>query len=398
MDRLHRLLDREMTKREFLDLCGKFGLGAAGLSMLPACISTPDAQTEESGDPSLEERTAVHYPQTRYPTQIQSPEHYGLEGCMTGYWNGFEVYPGKRDPYSANGIDVNRFNIGKKIDRYTEEVGRTPSIVYLGYYYTRIKHGVFDTGEASACAEKGVIPFITFDLRINKGQGKRVLKMPYSLNEIIESKADEHIKNFAKQAREFGEQYGGFFIRTMREMNLRYWPWGLQPNKFKKVWNHIGDIFDGEGVFEAGGTMVFDVYSVFWSGPSDPNFERYYPGDKYVYWVGINAYSHDSSETFKRMLRHNLKKMHKLYPHKPLMIEEYGIENIKAKPKYVRDAFQRVKHEHPEVKAFLWWDQDWRSSPGGVDSRIDSSPEALQAFKESIADPYFLEKVPYREG
>ncbi len=40
---------------------------------------------------------------------------------------------------------------------------------------------------------------------------------------------------------------------------------------------------------------------------------------------------------------------------------------------------------------------NWSGHPGGVDSRIDSSPKALQAFKEVIADPYFLGKVPYRK-
>ena len=41
---------------------------------------------------------------------------------------------------------------------------------------------------------------------------------------------------------------------------------------------------------------------------------------------------------------------------------------------------------------------DWTNlADGGVDSRINSSAEALQALREAIADPYFLAKVPYRK-
>ncbi len=53
---------------------------------------------------------------------------------------------------------------------------------------------------------------------------------------------------------------------------------------------------------------------------------------------------------------------------------------------------------YPEIKAVLWWDEDWRHHKGGVDSRIDSTPKALQAFKEGITDPYFLDTVPYQKN
>ena len=58
---------------------------------------------------------------------------------------------------------------------------------------------------------------------------------------------------------------------------------------------------------------------------------------------------------------------------------------------------RHLKERFRGIKALCYFDMDWSDQPDGFDSRIDSSPEALQAFKESIADPYFLGKVPYRK-
>ena len=56
-------------------------------------------------------------------------------------------------------------------------------------------------------------------------------------------KANHLIKDFAQQAREFGEQYGGFFIWTIRETNLDYWPWPGNRKEFKKPWKNTALIF-----------------------------------------------------------------------------------------------------------------------------------------------------------
>lgn len=75
------------------------------------------------------------------------------------------------------------------------------------------------------------------------------------------------------------------------------------------------------------------------------------------------------------------------------MIAEIGFNNM---PNLVTDTFKSLKYNYPQVKAILWWDEDWSDSEFGVHSRIDSSPENLKAFKDSLADPYFLNRIPYR--
>ena len=79
------------------------------------------------------------------------------------------------------------------------------------------------------------------------------------------------------------------------------------------------------------------------------------------------------------------------------MIAETGMNEIDYKPDWVRAAFKVVKEDFPGFKALTWWSEDWSSSTSGMDTRIDTSRAALQAFREGISDPYFLGKVPYRK-
>lgn len=125
--------------------------------------------------------------------------------------------------------------------------------------------------------------------------------------------------------------------------------------------------------------------------------EYYYPGDKYVDWIGLNGYSRDFYDRFDRMFGRSIRRLHKSHPPKPMMIAEYGIDEHGYKVKDIKESFEILKKQYHEIKALLWWDMDWSNFRGGVDSRIDSSPESLKAFKEGISDPYFLGKVPYRK-
>ena len=377
-----------VNRRDFLKCGGLAALlgGIAAVSNNCAGGSVVLGGVKETGP--------VHYP--RLPGhKIQSPEHYGLEGCMTGWFEGNTFMA--RMLYRVVGW---KKVYESYIETYTKKVGKDPSIFIIGYADSRLPSGFFPFEEAAATAENGIIPFITYDLRSSppyadwKGSGNEMI---YSLKDIINGKADHLIKRFARQAREFGDQYGGFFIRTMREMNIpRHWPpWGGMPYKFKKAWRHIWDIFDGEGANEYA-TWVWNPSALSVISVSPPEF--YYPGDKYIDWIGLNGYSRSGSDYFTRIFGSKIRKLHRLHPTKPMMIAEYGIDEHGYKVRQVKDAFERVKKEYHEIKALLWWDMDWTNlADGGVDSRINSSAEALQAFREAIADPYFLAKVPYRK-
>jgi len=360
-----------VNRRDFLKYSGLTAL-MAGIA-----VASNNCAGGAMGLSNIKETGPVHYP--KLPGhKIQSPEHYGLEGCMTGEWPGWNPIRSASD----------------HIQNYEEKSGKPPSILVIQYFGSRIPHHFAVIDRMTEAAEKGVIPLVTYDGRYTGQETRNNL-----LNEIIDGKHDETIKNTANQLRDFGEQYGGFFIRTMREMNMDHWPWGGNTKKFKKTWKYIWDIFDGEGANDYA-TWVFTVQANTDRLRFGCGAEQYYPDDdKYVDWIGLNGFSSSrvGNASFARIFGSTYSKMRKNHPSKPIMINETGRDGSWNKAKWTEDAFNSVKEYFLGIKALCWWDENWSGTWNGLDTRIDSSPEALKAFRKAIADPYFLGKVPYRE-
>jgi hypothetical protein len=190
---------------------------------------------------------------------------------MTGIWFG---------GYNS-GFDV-------LIDNYNSYCDKAPSIFLVGYRNTIVDGSnfaryAFPGGVMSGLkhlAELDTIPFITYE--VSRGMRYRGWRSKFdTIGETIRGEHDRSIQRTAKKLIKFGDQHGGFFIRTMREMNLgSIWPWGGNTKKFKKAWKHIWNIFEGEGANKYA-TWVFNPY-VAW--PESIGFS-YFPGEKYVDWI-----------------------------------------------------------------------------------------------------------------
>ena len=71
------------------------------------------------------------------------------------------------------------------------------------------------------------------------------------------------------------------------------------------------------------------------------------------------------------------------YPGKPVIIGEFGSEEGAgdAKAQWIRAAFARLR-SHPAVVGAVWFNMDKETN-----WRIDSSQQALAAYREVVADP-----------
>jgi hypothetical protein len=370
-----------IDRRKLLELGGKGLAATLGTGVaIGSLVGTSGCQTLEAFEP-LNETRRVHYPRLA-GHKIQSPEHYGLEGCMVGYWFGY---------HSDQGV----------WRRKLQNIGKPPSILIPPYRRTNIGSFHPDTLDdgAKPAAAMGAIPFITYEC------AKRVSGKGVGIqDEVLAGTYDDSIRSTAKLLRGFGEQHGGFFIRTMREMNHRpgVRSWTGYPSRFKKVWVHIWSIFEKEGANEYA-TWVWNptLSRVNYSGQSVGQLDRYYPGDRYVDWIGMHCHDLSSQKhgpgELSTMFGRAYAYMRKSHPSKPIMIPETSTDKGSRKAQWVRDAFRSVKEDFPGLKALCWWSESWSDAHVRYfDGRIDSSPEALQAFKEGISDPYFLGKVPYR--
>ena len=159
--------EQKITRRDFAKLAGSMLAILTGIHAILQSCATIGPITEKG---------PVHYP--KLPGQkIQSPEHYGLEGCMVGYFVGSSRHPSP----------------GWSIKKKEEQTGKIPSIFIMSYYHqTQIPTPLGDDVIAmmKTISEHGSIPFMTYEARYKsrvfytKKMQKEVIYDPYFLGKI----------------------------------------------------------------------------------------------------------------------------------------------------------------------------------------------------------------------
>lgn len=381
-----------LTRRDFLRQSGVSAFGFAVImqssGLLTGCGTMPVDVVKDL--------KSVHYPRLS-GQKIQSPDHYGQHGCMVGYYYGQKLV----------GRPIKIFP--EVIERYIRIIGKPPSVIYQPNPFYRNQPNVeFAKDQAITAAEHGVIPSLILDVRM-----LYEARRSHLLEDIIRGKADARLRRYAKESVKFGKQYGGFFFRTLIEANGGTYPWRGQPEKVKEAWRHMWELFEVEGANEYV-TWVWDQFYQGWyisnsnivkwsSWPDD-----YYPGNRYVDWIGMNVWNFGDSQSYSHWesideaLGFGYSNVRKNHPDKPVMLAEFGCHEQAGKAKWVKDTFKQVKEKYKGIKLIGWIDFPWympeKNSPTKniVNSSIDSSEASLRAFVKGVADPYYLGKVPYR--
>jgi hypothetical protein len=151
-----------------------------------------------------------------------------------------------------------------------------------------------------------------------------------------------------------------------------------------------------------------------WTPFAEPQFNisRYYPGDVYVDWVGVNIYSvyvHDGNS--ERPADHKdpvefLRYVYNLYAdRKPIQISEFAATHYCRATKQATVEFaiekmtrlyRALKQQFARVKMINWFCLD-ADGAGLADNNysLTDNERVLQTYQTLIADAYFLSDVPY---
>jgi hypothetical protein len=243
----------------------------------------------------------------------------------------------------------------------------------------------------------------------------------FSLWNIIAGKWDDYIDKWADAAREFGQP---MFVSFGNEMNGTWFPWSgifygadadvpgskdknMGPETFKKAWRHVVD-----RVRARGATNILWVFHLMnFSIPQDTwNYaDQYYPGADYVDWLGLSVYgmqyreehwSEFSAVPVNGKLEGGLldwpyQELCLLDAKKPIMLAEWGVgefPDFGSKSRWIREAFAEMK-KRPRIKAAIFWHERWENDEGHYSNlHVNSSPEALEAYRKGVADPMWLDK------
>ena len=182
-----------------------------------------------------------------------------------------------------------------------------------------------------------------------------------------------------RRARECREHRRRIYLRWAAEFNGEWNPCFGRPRQFVAAWRHIVRVFRA-----AGANNVRFVWCPF----AAPGWRRYYPGDRFVDWVGMDGYNWGTARSWSRWQSFG-EIFGPLYAdyagRKPLMICETGCAEVGGdKAAWIRDLGSELAGPFSKVRGLVWFDADKET-----DWRIGSSAGALAAFRWVIAGPRY---------
>ncbi|MHC4937752.1 MAG: glycoside hydrolase family 26 protein [Planctomycetota bacterium] len=192
---------------------------------------------------------------------------------------------------------------------------------------------------------------------------------------------DDFFRRWGEQAREDNRRV---LLRFGFEMNGDWFTWSGDPEAFVAAWRRAHRLVAAPNVEWVWSPNVVSV--------PDGDMHRYYPGDAFVDWVGVDGYNfgddHNewhSWESFESIFDNLLDDFANRYADKPVMIAETASAPGPERARWIRDAHAYLA-TRPRVKAVVWFHYDKRRE-GEPDWRIDTTPGSLKAFNETFARP-----------
>jgi hypothetical protein len=256
-----------------------------------------------------------------------------------------------------------------RLEKYVRRTGRRPAIIL---YYRPWEDGrLFDRATLRRVTRGGALPMVTWE------------PWDHPLRAIAAGRYDRYLRASAADARRWGRP---ILLRFAHEMNGDWYDWGSKkatPAEYVAAWKHVVRVFRQQRARNVRFAWTPNV-----SSRGGRVLRRYYPGDRWVDWVGLSGFSwggpwgwQSFSEIFERSYRAVT-----AMTHKPFMIAETAASEVGGdKRAWIESTFRRELPRMPRVRAVVWFNghDKW------ADWNVASSSRALKAFRAVVADPRY---------
>ncbi len=230
------------------------------------------------------------------------------------------------------------------VTAFTAATGVKPDVVV--YYSGWLEP--FKVSFAAAAVRHHAVPLVQID------------PTDVSLAAIASGNYDSYLRSYATAVKALGTPV---ILSFGHEMNGHWYSWGYRhtsPAVFVAAWRHIVTVFRASGA-----QNVTWLWTVNISGRHHniPSPARWWPGNSYVTWVGIDGYYYKPSWTFASLFGPTIKAVRALTLD-PILIAETSVEPTAGKPAKIADLFAGVRAYG--LLGFVWFnargDQDWSLS------------------------------------
>jgi glycosyl hydrolase family 26 len=262
---------------------------------------------------------------------------------------------------------------------FSKVLQRTPAMAE--FYEPFPATSGFQSNVACFFAKRGIMSLIQLDPTSN-----------VSLSAIAHGDYDGYLRGYAAAVKQF---HAPIALSFGHEMNGWWYPWGLhensppaqftsKPKDFIAAWRHIHAVFT-----KAGATNVKWVWTVRQNvgelhGKKWPGIKAWWPGGKYVDWVGMDGYFRRESQDFNSVFGTQVTDIRAITG-KPLLIGETAVQmqNPNA-TKQISELFDGVRRT-PKMLGFIWFDLD--STRSAIHWNIDNNATAISAIRQELHQP-----------
>ncbi len=302
------------------------------------------------------------------------------------FYNG--VFPGGTD---GMGSDITPAEVA----RYRDTVGKSPTWVYFSQNW--YEGAAFPERTCQWIREAGSIPYV----RLMLLSGAHIPRPDpvYNLSNILSGRFDAELREWMRGARRFGTplvaEYGV-------EANGYWFPWnGLwnreggslaqSVERFRRTYRHIVELAREEGASNIRWVWHIDP----WDDPPKRwnRFENYYPGDKWVDWVGVSVYGMQTPNqryypAFRTQMDWVYGRLRKLTS-KPVIVCEYGTIAGPRQAGWTEAALADLTTGRwPHVIGFSWWNagfyNDRVDKRAFSDMRVEDNPALIEVMRRYV--------------
>jgi mannan endo-1,4-beta-mannosidase len=248
------------------------------------------------------------------------------------------------------------------IANFATATGSKPNLV--GYYSGWAQP--FAPSYAQMIRSHGVIPFVQIDPTYA------------SVPQIVAGAYDAYLRSYADSVRSFGH---AVVIGFGHEMNAPWYSWGyghVAPSTFVAAWRHIVTLFHGQGA-----DNVTWLWTINADRPGTGRVALWWPGARYVTWVGIDGYYYKPSDTFNSVFGDTIQQV-RVFTRKPVLLSETAVGPKAGQIVKIGNLFDGMRQY--KMLGLVWFNKAQHDGILHQDWRLEDNPAAEAAFRLKVAD------------
>jgi mannan endo-1,4-beta-mannosidase len=208
-----------------------------------------------------------------------------------------------------------------------------------------------------------------------------------SLASIAAGQQDKYLETYAGAVRAFGLPV---VISFGHEMNGDWYSWGwthTSPRVFVQAWRHIVSVFRKAGADNV--TWLWTVNVINIGGPA---IRRWWPGDSYVTWAGIDGYEYQRYENFSNTFAPTISAIRRITA-RPILIGETAVGQGAGQAAGIPGLFAGVARAH--LLGLIWFDEAQSGGLYAQDWRLEGHKAAEDALRLAVAKDLSELSVPH---